>query len=119
MILIDTSVWIGHFRSRSAVLEELLAGESALIHPFVIGELACGNFRNRAAILGDLRELPHAIAAGDLEVLALIDERRLYGTGIGWIDAHLIASTLITEAKLWTADGSLSRAARAVGIAFR
>jgi predicted nucleic acid-binding protein len=119
MILVDTSVWIDHFRSRSEELAELLETESALIHPFVIGELACGNLQNRNTILADLNELPRVVAAEHLDVLTCIDERKLFGTGIGWVDAHLIASALITGAKLWTADGALNRAARSAGIAFR
>jgi predicted nucleic acid-binding protein len=119
MIIIDTSVWIDHFRVRSDVLSNLLEEGSGLIHPFVLGELACGNLRNRAAILGDLNELPRAATADRLEVLTLLDERKLYGTGIGWVDAHLVASAVIGNAKLWTSDAALLRAAQAAGVAFR
>lgn len=87
--------------------QELLAEGLNLTHPLVIGELACGNLRYRAEILDSLRELPSATVAADDEVLALIEQQRLWGKGIGWIDAHLLASALLTGCRLWTLDRRL------------
>ena len=89
MILVDTSVWIDHFRNGNAELGELLTSSEVMIHPFIIGELACGSMKNRKEILGLLNELPRADIAEHQEVLKLIEDRRLYGKGIGLIDAHL------------------------------
>jgi predicted nucleic acid-binding protein len=109
MILIDTSVWIDHFRFGNAQLEELLTSSEVMIHPFIIGELACGSMKNRKEILGLLNELPRADIAEHQEVLKLIEDRRLYGKGIGLIDAHLIASALISKVKLLTMDKTLEK----------
>jgi predicted nucleic acid-binding protein len=109
MILVDTSVWIDHFRFGNAQLEELLTSSEVMIHPFIIGELACGSMKNRKEILGLLNELPRADIAEHQEVLKLIEDRRLYGKGIGLIDAHLIASALISKVKLLTMDKTLEK----------
>lgn len=109
MVLVDTSVWIEHFRKGHAGLAALLNQASVLMHPFVLGELACGNLQKRARILGDLAELPRALAAIDEEVLQLIEERKLWGCGIGWVDAHLVASALLSNCRLWTLDERLNR----------
>ncbi len=115
MILVDTSVWIEHLR-RGNALGELLSEGQALTHPFIIGELACGNLRGRARILADLTELPRAIPATDEEVMRLVEERRLWGRGIGWIDAHLMAAALLAGCELWTLDRQFQRAASAIGV---
>ncbi len=115
MILVDTSVWIEHFRTGNALGAFLTEG-LVLTHPFVIGELACGNLRNRAKILVDLAALTPAASASDDEVMRLVDLHRLWVRGIGWIDAHLIASALITNCRLWTLDQPLKRAAAAAGV---
>ena len=109
MILVDTSVWIDHFRNGNTEVEELLIGNEVMIHPFIIGELACGSIKNRNEILGLLNELPHAVVADHQEVLKLIEERKLYGKGIGLIDAHLIASALISKVGLLTMDKPLEK----------
>jgi predicted nucleic acid-binding protein len=109
MILADTSVWIDHFRNRNAELEELLIKNEVMIHPFIIGELACGSIRNRIEILELLNEMPRADVAEHHEVLKLIEDRRLYGRGIGLIDVHLIASALITKVRLLTMDKALAK----------
>lgn len=112
MILVDTSVWINHLRVGDQKLTTLLESNMVLTHPFVIGELACGNLHNRAAILALLDRLTPATAATDPEVLAFIDQHGLMGRGIGYIDAHLLASThLSAPAKLWTGDKRLGRLA--------
>jgi hypothetical protein len=116
MILVDTSVWIDHFRTGDAVLGKLLSEGQVLTHPFVAGELACGNLKNRKLILADLNELPLAVSATHEEVLRLIENRKMWGKGIGWIDAHLLASALLTDCRLWTLDQRLSRAAEDAGI---
>ena len=109
MILVDTSVWIDHFRNGNAELEQLLIAGEVMIHPFIIGELACGSIKNRTEILELLGELPHANVAEHLEVLRLIEDRKLHGKGIGLIDAHLIASALISKTRLLTIDKPLAK----------
>ena len=116
MILVDTSVWIAHFRKGGSRLAELLSEALVLAHPFVVGELACGNLRNRARILSDLEALPCAVFATDEEVMRLIEDRKLWGLGIGWIDGHLLASALLSNCQLWSLDTRLVRAAAAAGV---
>jgi predicted nucleic acid-binding protein len=116
MILVDTSVWIGHFRLGDAALVQMLEAGLVLTHPFVLGELASGNLRNRADTLRLLRALPRATAATDDEVNVIIDGRKLWGKGIGWIDAHLLAAALLSGCNLWTLDGRLDAVASAVGV---
>ena len=96
MILVDTSVWIDHLRRGNERLKSLLHDDQVLCHPFVIGELACGNLHNRNEVLYLLEALPGVPVADHTEVLHLIDAHRLYGQGLGWIDAHLLASALLT-----------------------
>jgi predicted nucleic acid-binding protein len=116
VILADTSVWIAHFRKSSPSLSELLGKGLALVHPFIVGELACGNLRNRTRILADLQALPSAASATDGEVMQLIEARKLWGLGIGWIDGHLLASALLSNCRIWTLDRKLLRAAAAAGV---
>lgn len=119
MILIDTSVWIDHLRSPDPRVQNLLFEEQVLIHAHVIGEIAVGTFRSRDAILAELTELPRTIVAEDDEVLAFITRNSLHGTGIGYIDAHLLAATRLTRAaKLWTRDKRLAFAAEALHLAY-
>jgi len=116
MTLIDTSVWINHFRRGERRLAGMLEESSAGIHPFVIGELACGNLRDRAATLGDLSKLPHAKAATEAEVLNFVESRRLRGKGLGWVDVHILASAALSGWDLWTADRVMQQAAERMGI---
>jgi predicted nucleic acid-binding protein len=116
MVLADTSVWIEHFRHREPALVDLLSEGLVLIHPFVSGELACGNLKGRAAILSDLHALPPATLASNAEVLHLIEDRRLWGRGLGWIDAHLLASALLSNCRFWTFDIRLAKAAAELGL---
>jgi predicted nucleic acid-binding protein len=111
MILVDTSVWMQHLRAGNDKLRSLLYDEQVFCHPFVIGELACGALHNRTYILSLLRALPQARLIAHEEVLNTIESRRLSGRGLGWIDAHLIASALLTNCRLWTLDKSLQRIA--------
>lgn len=117
MILVDTSVWIDHLRDGSSRLEDLLVDGMVLSHPFVIGELACGNLAKRGEILSLLAALPRAGMADNDEVLHLLESKRLYGRGLGWVDAHLLASALLNECGLWTFDKSLGATAVELGVA--
>ena len=117
MILVDTSVWIDHLRQGDIALVNLLNTGRVLAHPFIIGELALGNLQQRDAILATLSNIPRAKIATDEEVLALINQSKLYGLGIGYIDAHLLASVRMTPSTLlWTRDKSLSKAAKQLGL---
>ncbi|QQJ99607.1 PIN domain-containing protein [Burkholderia ambifaria] len=112
MILVDTSVWIDHLRAGDATLTTLLEAERVLIHPFIIGELALGSMRDRQTVLDALRDLPAANPATDDEVQRMIDVVPLHGLGIGYVDAHLLASVRLTGgSKLWTRDRRLLAAA--------
>ena len=117
MLLVDTSVWVDHFRHGVALLDDLLTSGQVTTHPFVIGELACGNLANRAEILELLSSLPSLKMASHAEALHLIQTHSLHGTGIGWIDAHLLSSALLNHAAVWTRDRKLNAAARTLGIA--
>jgi len=116
MILVDTSVWIAHLRKGGSGLAELLSEAAVLVHPFVIGELACGDLRNRSRLLSDLEALPCAVSATHQEVMRLVEDRKLWGLGIGWIDGHLLASALLSSCQFWTLDRKLARAAAAAGV---
>ena len=120
MILADTSIWVDHFRSGvDALAERLVAGE-ILIHPCVIGELALGNLARRDTILSTLAQLPRAPVATDDEMLRFIGANRLAGVGIGYVDAHLLASVrLSADARLWTRDRRLLGVAEDLGVAIR
>ena len=116
MILVDTSVWADHLRFGNSTLVSLLEGEQVLTHPFVIGELACGWLRHRREILRLLATLPAATVARHEDVMTFVDGRRLYGRGIGWVDAHLLASAVLSHAGLMTLDRRLSRLAKDAGV---
>lgn len=119
MILVDTSVWIDHLRIGDEKLASLLDSNLVLTHPFVVGELACGNLRNRESMLGLLQALPQATVATDTEVLFFIERHALMGRGIGYIDAHLLASaSLSNTARLWTRDARLGKVAAEMGRAY-
>lgn len=111
-MLVDTSVWVEHFRRADPMLSALLNRGEVECHPFVIGELACGSLGRRSEVLTLLRRLPHVPAVGNDEVLAFIERRRLMGRGIGWIDAHLLASATLGHTLLWSRDRRLSQVAR-------
>ena len=117
MILVDTSIWIDHLRQRDERLSKLLNQCQVLAHPFVIGELALGSLQNRAAILGALQDLPQAPVATEGEVLSFIEQNALYGIGIGYIDAHLLAAVRLSPgATLWTRDKRLLAAGTGLGL---
>ena len=117
MILVDTSVWVDHLNKGDAGLIELLGKGLVLMHPFVIGEIALGNLRQRSSILSYLHDLPVASAASEAEVLTLIETARLHGTGIGYIDAHLLAAAKLNGAALWTRDTRLLKQAERLKLA--
>src|SRR4051794_35740158 len=103
MILADSSVWIDHFRGRESRLAPLLNEEQVVIHPGVIGELALGSLKNRRQALQDLQLLPQISPATDKETMEWIERRRIFGKGIGWMDAHLLLSCILGNTQLWTA----------------
>jgi predicted nucleic acid-binding protein len=118
VILVDTSVWVEHLHSGNEELAALLNGGEVLAHPFVIGELALGNLLPRDPFLSDLRDLPQAIVAENEEVLRMINRQALFGRGIGYVDAHLLAAARLTAgSKLWTRDRRLQAVAAQLGLA--
>jgi predicted nucleic acid-binding protein len=119
VILVDTSVWIAHLRWQLPDLSALLEQERVLTHPFVLGELACGWIGNRAAILQFLKELPASISASHEEVLHVIEDRKLWGRGIGLVDFHLLASAMLTGCQFWTSDRRLSELAAEFRVEWR
>ena len=111
-ILIDTSVWIDHLRTNSPTLRRLLENDLVVCHPLVIGEIACGSIRHRAEVLESLALLPTAPTIDYEELLTFLETHKLFGQGLGWIDVHLLASTMLQQVTLWTLDQSLRNAAR-------
>lgn len=118
MILVDTSVWVDHLRKDDPGMRMLLNGGRVLSHPFVIGELAMGNMNRREPVLKAMRKLPEALVAREEEVLQFVGTRRLFGLGIGYIDAHLLTSVQLTPgASLWTRDKRMFEVASKLGLA--
>jgi predicted nucleic acid-binding protein len=118
VILVDTSVWIDHFRSSSRLLAKLLDQQRVLLHPFILGEIACGNLKHRTEIISLLHALPTSPTAEHDDVLYFIRQHRLMGRGVGLIDMHLLASCLIERCLIWTADKRLISLAQELGMAF-
>jgi predicted nucleic acid-binding protein len=116
MVLVDTSVWVSHLREGEAGLKKLLIDGEVMCHPFIVGELACGNLKNRLEILTYLQSLPITILAEDEEVLKFIENNQLMGKGLGYIDIHLIASAVLTDVPVWTFDKTLDTIAKKIGI---
>ncbi len=119
MILVDTSVWIDHFRKDNTHLKELLVTGLVACHPLIIGELACGNLRNRGEIISLLRALPGVGTVSDDEILYFIEERQLMGLGIGIVDAHLLASSKRTNIPIWTYDRRLKEIAKRLDLLYK
>ena len=117
MILADTSVWIDYFREGLPELAERLRRSIVVMHPFVVGELACGNFSNRDATLELLQQLRSVTVAEHDEVLSFIRAQELYGRGIGYVDAHLLTAAVIEGCQLWTKDKRLHALAATLGVA--
>jgi hypothetical protein len=119
MILADTSVWIDHLRTGDEDLERLLDSATVLMHPFIVGELACGNLRDRSGVLRLLMHLPQAPVASQDEALFFIDESNLMGRGIGFVDVHLLAATAMARSSgLWTRDKRLGSVAAELDLAW-
>ncbi len=111
MILVDTSVWVDYLRAGDPEVVALLESDQVCGHDYVIGELACGRLRNRTEILGLLRSLPRLATATEEEALFLIENRNLMGRGIGYIDVHLLAASILGGARVWTKDKALKAVA--------
>jgi predicted nucleic acid-binding protein len=118
MVLVDTSVWVSHLREGSAELADLLNNGKVLCHPFIIGELACGNLKDRAAILSYLELLPMSIVVEHEEVLSFIENTRLMGKGLGYVDFHLITSAVLMGVLVWTLDKDLAQTANNLHIKY-
>ncbi len=118
MVLVDTSVWVSHLRDGNVGLEKLLRDGEVVCHPFIVGELACGNLKNRDEILTYLQSLPMTILAEDEEILKFIKNNQLMGKGLGYIDIHLIASAVLTDVPLWTLDKTLDKLSKKIDITF-
>ena len=118
-ILVDTNVWIDHFRRADSELVFLLEEREVLIHPLIVGELACGNLQHRAMLMEFLADLPECNLVDVPETVSLVNRRKLFGLGIGIVDAVLLAATMVTpNTLLWTRDRRLARIAAEAGIAF-
>ena len=111
MVLVDTSVWVSHLRDGNVELANLLNDGRVLCHPLIVGELACGNLKDRAIILSFLQLLPMSIEAEHNEVLSFIEKNRLMGKGMGYVDVHLITSAVLTGVPIWTLDKKLAHVA--------
>ena len=118
MVLVDTSLWVVHLRNGNIGLETLLNEGHVVCHPFIVGELACGNLKNRAEILSLLQALPVATHVEHEEVMKFIEDHTLMGKGLGYIDIHLIVSAILTEIPLWTVDKRLNEVSSKLEIAY-
>jgi predicted nucleic acid-binding protein len=116
VILVNTSVWVDHLRCGLPRLATRLQEAEVLIHPWVMGEIACGNLHDRRQVLSLLQGLPAAVVASDQEVLLLIEREQLMGRGIGYVDVHLIASARLSHCHLWTQDRRLAAVAEELGL---
>jgi predicted nucleic acid-binding protein len=116
IILADTSVWVDHLRKGNDHFSAYLREGQIVCHPYIIGELACGNIKNRAEILSMLSALPSIQVAEHDEVMYLISEHKLHGKGIGWVDAHLLASALLAPCRIWTMNKTLHEVAELLRI---
>jgi predicted nucleic acid-binding protein len=119
MVLVDTSVWVSHLRESHDDLANLLNDGEVACHPFIVGELACGNLKNRTIILSLLETLPMAAAVEHEEVLSFIERRRLMGKGLGYVDVHLLASAVLSRLSLWTLDKKLGQVAEMLRLRYR
>jgi predicted nucleic acid-binding protein len=119
MVIVDTSIWVSHLRQGSRQLEKLLMDAEVMSHPFIIGELACGNLKNRNEIMSLLQSLPMAPTIEFDEFLFFIDRNHLMGKGVGFVDVHLLASAQLMGILLWTADKRLKSAADLLELSFK
>jgi predicted nucleic acid-binding protein len=117
MLLVDSGIWIDHLRQTMPDLERALLAGNVLGHPFVTGEIAMGSLANREVVIDALLRLPQAQTATDEDVMEMVERRRLFSLGLGWIDAHLLASALLTpDTRLWTRDRRLREAAETLNV---
>jgi hypothetical protein len=119
MVIVDTSIWVTHLRQGSRQLEKLLYDAEVMCHPFIVGELACGNLKNRNEIISLLQSLPMAPTIEFDEFLFFIDRHHLAGKGVGFVDVHLLASAQLTGTPLWTAEKRLESAADQLELTFK
>ncbi len=119
MVLVDTSIWVDHLRQGSRRLEKLLMDAAVMCHPYIIGELACGNLKNRNEIISLLQALPMAPTIEFDEFLFFIDRNQLMGKGVGFVDIHLLASAQLAGVPLWTADRKLKSSADRLVLSFK
>jgi predicted nucleic acid-binding protein len=119
MVLVDTSIWVDHFNQGDSRLEYLLNENEVVTHPFIIGELACGNIKNRKLIFSLLHALPSISEISKEEFFSFLDQHRLFGTGLGYVDVHLLASALISHCVIYTRDKSLLSSAFKLKIAYQ
>jgi len=118
MILADTSVWVDYFRHRPPRFHQYLRDREIMTHPLVVGELACGALKSRPAVLAKLQALPIAHCAEHREAMSLVEQHRLFGKGLGWVDVHLLASARLSKCQLWTLDTALNSAAARLDVAY-
>jgi predicted nucleic acid-binding protein len=119
MVLVDTNIWINHFRKTELGLVALLNTGSVVCHPFIIGELAAGNLKNRDEILGLFQALPSAPVVELEEYLEFVGTRKLMGKGLGFVDLHLLASAVLSGIPLWTGDQRLAKSAEGLGVVYK
>jgi hypothetical protein len=119
VVLADTSVWADHFRSSDSHMMELLVNSNVLMHPYVLAEIALGSLRWRAKSINDLQSLPTARVVDDAAVFHSIETLRLYATGIGFVDAHILLSAKLGGHGLWTRDKRLAAQAARLGVQYR
>ncbi len=112
MVLVDTSIWIDHFRNSNDQLVELLNDGEVFCHPFILGELACGNIKNRKEIIAALKALPQSSLIEHDEIMIFIENNKIMGKGLGYIDVAILASSLVTDIPLWTFDQRLNAIAK-------
>ena len=118
MVLVDTSVWVAHLRAGNKEVAALLNNGKVMCHPLIVGELACGNIKNRAAILSLLQVLPMAVQVENEEVLQFIEANSLMGKGLGYVDMHLSASAVLSGVPIWTLDKNLARVIEKLNIGY-
>lgn len=116
MVLVDTSIWIAHFKSEQEDLVALLEEGAVLTHPMIIGEISCGAMKHRKEIIQLMLRLPQAEILAMTEALSFIEDHQCYGKGIGWVDVHLLASAMLCSATLWSRDKSLMKLAKQLGL---
>ncbi len=119
MVLVDTSIWVNHLRKGDRQLGRLLVDGDVACHPYIVGELACGNIKNRHEILTLLQALPSTTTADITEFLFFVEQNQLSGTGIGFVDVHLLASAKLSGIPLWTADKKLRDAALHLKVSYK